>query len=122
PPHRRTVAAERDRLEAPALRPEDPRSDVPGCEQRHASLLFPPAPEPVCRRAARSVAAVDEPLADLRGDEPLALEHADRVASEPYEHRAHTTVPGDLLQQRLHAHDAVLAGVAQGERRPADER
>ena len=50
-------------------------------------LLAAAAAEPVRRRAALLVAALDEARADLRGDELLALEDADRVAADPDEQR-----------------------------------
>jgi hypothetical protein len=68
------------------------------------------------------VATVDEPLSDLRRDEPLALEDADRVASQPHQHRAREMVLGDLLEQRTDPDDVVLACVAKRKRRRDDER
>ena len=56
------------------------------------------------------MAAVDEPLADLGGDEPLALEDADGVAAETDEHGSDAAVFGDLLEQRPDADDFLVLG------------
>ena len=82
-----SVAAERDELDALALRLEHLERGLRGGLDQLTRLLLPPPPEAVRRRAALLVPSLDEARPDLRRDQPLALEDADRVAAEPDEQR-----------------------------------
>src|SRR6478609_6142665 len=72
PSDRFPVAAEGHGIEPLSLRLEDSRRDLAGCLEGHAGLLVAPPAEPVRRRAAGAVPAMDEPLTDLRGDYSVA--------------------------------------------------
>src|SRR5204862_32982 len=81
-----------------------------------------PAAEPVRRGATLLVPPLDEPGADLRGDEPLALEDPDRVPAEPDEQRRNDVVRVERLEQRPELDVLVHARVCEAERRPNDDR
>src|SRR6266550_3594965 len=68
------------------------------------------------------MAALDEAGADLRGDQPLAVEDADRVTAEADEQRSDDMIGGQRLEQRLELHDLVLALVREPERRSDDDQ
>ena len=63
--------------------------------------------------------ALDEARADLRGDQALALEDADRIAAEPHEQRGDQVILVQRLEQRRQLDLLVLARVREAERRPA---
>ncbi len=94
------VAAERAELRAPAPRVEDRRRDLGSLLDQRLRLFLAPAPEAVRRRAAFLVPVLDEARADLRGDDPLAVEDADRVAAQPYQEDGDEVVGSDRLEQR----------------------
>ena len=87
-----------------------------------ALLLLAPAPEAVRGRAALLVPALDEARADLGGDEPLALEDADRVAAQAHEQRGDDVVLRERLEQRPELDPLVHARVREAERRPDGDR
>ena len=60
--------------------------------------------------------------ADLGGDEPLALEDADRVAAQAHEQRGDDVVLGQRLEQRPELDPLVHARVREAERRPDGDR
>src|SRR5205807_4626404 len=82
---RRTVAAESHELDPLPPGREHADGDFGGFPDQGASLFLPPAAEAARRRAALLVASLDEAGADLRGDQSLAVEDADRVAAEPHQ-------------------------------------
>ena len=62
------------------------------------------------------MAALDEAGADLRDDEPFALEDAERVAAEPYEQRRDRVVGAQRVEQRIDDDPVVGALVRRGRR------
>src|SRR6266576_2406635 len=114
---RGSVAAEGGELDPVAPGLEHAGCDLGRFLDQRPCLFVSPAPEAAGRRAALLVAALDEAGADLGGDEALAFEDADRVAAEPDEQRRDDVVGRQRLEQRLQAHDPVLARVREPERR-----
>src|SRR6266566_827652 len=114
---RGSVAAEGGELDAVAPGLEHAGCDLGRFLDQGPCLFVSPAPEAAGGRAALLVPAFDEAGADLRGDEALAFEDADRVAAEPDEQRRDDVVGRQRLEQRLQAHDPVLARVREPERR-----
>lgn len=66
--------------------------------------------------------ALDEAGADLRGDQPLALEDADRIAAQANEERRDDVIGFECIEQRLELDRLVLADVRKPERGPDDDR
>src|SRR6266480_1852014 len=114
---RGSVAAEGGELDAVAPGLEHAGCDLGRFLDQGPCLFVSPAPEAAGGRAALLVPAFDEAGADLRGDEALAFEDADRVAAEPDEQRRDDVVGRQRVEQRLQAHDPVLARVREPERR-----
>jgi hypothetical protein len=119
---RRTVAAERGELDAPAPRREDGVRGVARVVDQGSRLLVSATPEAVRRRAALPVAALHEPRADLGRDETLALEHADGVAAEADEQDGDEVVLSERVEQRRELDRVVLTQMAEPEGGPDDER
>ena len=87
-----------------------------------ALLLLAPASEAVRGRAALFVPALDEARADLGGDEPLALEDADRVAAQAHEQRSDEVLFCERVEQRPKLDALVHARVREAERRADGDR
>ena len=120
---RAPVAAQHQRLEIGAVREQHARGDVGGRLERHARLALAPAREAPLAGAARAVAAVHEPRADLRVHQPRAREHAGGVAAQAHEQHADHAVAPHVLEQRLDVQAVVDAGGRQRrERRVGVER
>src|SRR5207342_969382 len=113
---RSPVAAERDVLDPLTPRLEHPERCLGRDLDQDARLLLAPPPETVRGRAALLVLALDEARADLRVDQPLALENADRVAAEPDEQRGDQTILLERLEERTELDAVVLALVREPER------
>ena len=79
------VAAANERRQLARSWCQDARGGVGGGVQRLAHLSVAAAGEALLRLASGGAAPVDEPRADLRGDEAVAVEDAAGVAAEPYE-------------------------------------
>ncbi len=118
----RAVASERDVLDLVPPGAENARRLGGRCLDQVALLLLAAATEPVRGRTALLVAALDETGADLRGDELLALEDAERVAPEANEERGNPVIGPERGEQRLDHHLLVLALVVEPERRRDGER
>src|SRR6266566_1375719 len=118
---RGSVAAEGGELDPVAPGLEHAGCDLGRFLDQRPCLLFSPPPEAAGRRAALLVPALDEAGADLGGDEALAVEDPDGVAAEPDEQRRDDVVGGQRLEQRLQAHDLVLARGREPERRADGE-
>ena len=89
-------------------------------DQRPRLLVAPPA-EAAGRGAALPVPPLDEARADLRRDQALALENADRVAAEADEQRRDEVVGRQRVEQRPELDPPVLALVREPERRSDDD-
>jgi len=115
------VAAERDELDPAAPRLEHGARRLRRLLDQRPRLLVPPPAEAVRRRSALPVPAFHEPSADLRGDELLALEHADGIAAEADEEDADRVILGQGIQQGRQLDRLVFALVGEPEGRTDDD-
>ena len=85
------------------------------CSSRRRRKRFADDPPFLCRPLTKRVP-------DLRRDELLALEDADRVAADPHEQHGDGRLRLERVEQRPRAHDVVVALVVEAERRRDDQR